>query len=115
MMLIILTGCMTSWIGVPNVSVSDRTEAFKTRKDVIDTWGAPDNVRFVGEKQYYTYVSGQSKGGGIGFGSMLINLMFLNNHVVMDTYIIGFDGNDNVDFIRSLKSSHELKRRIWPF
>ena len=56
MMLIILSGCMTSWIGVPNVSVSDRTEGFKTKKDVYDTWGAPDNVVFVGEDEYVTYV-----------------------------------------------------------
>ena len=113
--LIFLTGCMTSWIGVPNISVSDNTDKFKTKKDVFDTWGTPDNVRFVGGKQYVTYVSGQSKGGGIGFGNTLVNVMFIHNHAAFDTYIIGFDEQDNVEVIRALKSTDNLKYRIWPF
>ena len=87
-----------------------------TLKDVIQAFGAPDNVAPFGEDRLYYFVSAAGSGGGVGIGMILYQVFhFGRDHLVNDTLIVRVDKAGKVVSFENLNSQDIRRGSMWPF
>lgn len=87
-----------------------------TLQDVIQAFGAPDNIAPSGEDKLYYFVAAAGSGGGVGIGMILYQVFhFGRDHTVHDTLIVRVDKAGKVVSFENLNSQDIRRGTMWPF
>ena len=117
-LLLLAAGC-TSAIRGEQILIDEETvdlDRGYTLKDVIQAFGAPDNVAPFGEDRLYYFVAAAGSGGGVGIGAIMYQVFHIGrSHTVHDTLIVRVDKAGRVVSFENLNSQDIRRGAMWPF